>query len=411
MSPNELFLRRCRRWAVEEPRRALVELYLHLADQAPMEQGLDRVRCQREAEEALLALADGRRPAAVHPAALLRALDEHLALEVSGQDPWVQQIGCPGHSPGRFWITPRPEGWRSRFSQSQPGHREFWMRRHQVVPVEHRGIALRVQGVDPRLASALNESPLPFIAGGFCDSVLPAWNEASPYRCRDLAQAEIRRLAVEDLLEVAVEAGARVVVLPELTVDGTVRSSLREWLRENHARHSIALLVAGSFHEDGPEGGRGWNVAHIFDAWGDELFCHVKLRPMRAMPGGETADEDIDSGTEARLLRAPFGLVGVAICLDFCEEGDTPVTDLWRTAGPALMLVPSMAADAANNAHRREAERLARQHGTAVVVASQHPAKAAACGLFWVAGEHQGSADQPEEGRPTLTGRWYWRRD
>jgi hypothetical protein len=376
-----------------------------------MEQGLDRLRCEREAREALLALAEGRVPAVAHPAALLRAVDEHLAVEFSSFDPRVRQISCPDRQPGCYWLSPRPEGWSSRLSGTQPGHREFWMRRHQVLPVEHRGISLTVQSADPRLASALAHSPLPFMAAGFDDGVRPAWNAGSPYRCRELVDPPIRWSAVEALLAGAVESQAGVVVLPELTVDSEVRGRLRDWLRENQARHRIALLVAGSFHEDGPAESRGWNRSHVYDGYGDELLCHVKLRPMRAMPGGTTADEDIDSGTEARLLRAPFGLVGVAICLDFCEEGDTPVTDLWRAAGPALMLVPSMAADSTNRAHGREADRLGRQHGTAVLVASQHPEEPGGCGLFWTAAADQVDSGQPSVGRPTLAGRWRWKRD
>jgi predicted amidohydrolase len=165
-------------------------------------------------------------------------------------------------------------------------------------------------------------------------------------------------------------------------------------------------VVAGSFHEDDSGAAEGSgprrNVAHAFDGHGDEVLRQVKLRPMRAMPGDQVADEEIEGGSSVRLIHAWFGLLGIAICLDFCEIGDSPVTDLWRAIGPALMLVPSMGADPTNNAHREKARPLARQHGTAVVVASQHPLENAALGLSWDSGSgaHQDS--------PVLHGALRW---
>ena len=189
-------------------------------------------------------------------------------------------------------------------------------------------------------------------------------------------------------------------MLPELTVDAEVRSRICAWLREKRPRPAFDLVVAGSFHEENQADRH--NVAHVFDDFGDEVFRHVKLRPMRAMPHGEPADEEIDGSAEVSLIQAWFGLIGVAICLDFCESGDTPVTDLWRAAGPALMLVPSMGRGTTNHAHDLKARALARQHGTATVVASQHDTKKEAVGLFW---DSQGT---PTKGSPTLEGALTW---
>jgi predicted amidohydrolase len=143
-------------------------------------------------------------------------------------------------------------------------------------------------------------------------------------------------------------------------------------------------------------------VAYAFDNLGDEVLRHAKLRPMRAIPQGRVVDEDLEGGRTVRLLHAPFGLVGIAICLDFCEIGDTPVTDLWRAVGPALVLVPSMGEDSTHHAHRSKARPLALQHETVTVVASQHPEGTEASGLFW---DREG---REAEDRPVLFGVLEW---
>jgi predicted amidohydrolase len=205
-----------------------------------------------------------------------------------------------------------------------------------------------------------------------------------------------------------------VIVLPELTVDAMVRQELGRWLRESH--HPFALVVAGSFHEQGvgptEAAAPRHNVCHVLDRWGGELLAHVKLRPMRAGSDARPLDEDLTGGNKIELLLAPFGLIGVAICLDFCEIGDTPVTDLWRTAGPALMLVPSMGRESTNSAHRSKAHELALQHGTATLVASQHDTNPEGRGLCWYP-SHENETDRATleaEGIPVLHGHLTWTR-
>lgn len=120
------------------------------------------------------------------------------------------------------------------------------------------------------------------------------------------------------------------------------------------------------------------------------------------MPGNREAAEEIEGGVSVRLIHAWFGLLAVAICLDFCESGNAPVTDLWREVGPAVVLVPSMGASSTNHAHQEKARLLARQHGTAVLVASQHPKQSQALGLAWDGGK------VPSRDRPVLHGQLRW---
>ena len=387
---NELLLRRCRDLAGEDPARALVLLWRHLRQQGAIDQGFSRDRCIREAEQAGELLAMGKTPQAVHPVALLRAVDEHLAMGDLGQEPLVRQVELPAAPPsesGSFFVVPRPQGWASRLALSQPGHLEFWMRRHHVIPTVFRGISIEIQRLSWDLRKSLAAARMPFAAGGFLDGILPDWSERSPYHCRQLTNPDGRWRSVRKLVEVARKRGTTLVVLPELTIDPQVRAHLRDWLREQLPSSGFGLLVAGSFHEartgDGAVGGQGHNIARILDGYGDEVLQHKKLRPMRTTAGEAVLDEDIEAGSYVRLLDAPFGLVGTAICLDFCEIGDAPVAELWQALGPALMLVPSMGNDGTNHAHRERAKPLALQHGTATLVASQDPVVALARGMLW----------------------------
>lgn len=398
MASDDLFPRRVTRLARKDPARAIVQLWLHLGIQGNLEHGFERTACEFQAKQGLRALKNGENLPPMHPAAALRAVDSYLAFLDSGHETRSRRVDEKAPEADAFWLVPRRASWSSRIADSQAGHIEFWLRHYQVVPVSHRGIRISVTR-PPRSLGKPRDDML-FLAGGFIDGVLPQWNDASPYQCLVLTDANVRWQSVEGLLTKAAECGASLVVLPELTVDAEVRERICAWLREKRQRSAFDLVVAGSFHEESGDSRR--NVAYIFDDFGDQVFQHMKLRPMRAMPGGHTVDEKITGSAEVSLIQAWFGLIGVAICLDFCESGDTPVTDLWRAAGPTLMLVPSMGADTTNHAHGEKARALALQHGTATVVASQHPETREALGLFW------NSNGALTEARPILEGVLTW---
>ncbi len=230
--PDEVLLRTCRKLASDQPARALVLLWRYLRDHGNFEHGFSRDRCLREAERAQTDLEAGRPLPQAHPAALLRAVDGYLAQLDLGQEPRVRRIDVPG-APSResYFVVSRPRGWRSRLALGQPGHLEYWMRRHQVVPTNHRGISIEIHRPSHDLLDLLAAPQMPFVTGGFRDGVLPDWNEQSPFRCQRLRDPDTRWQSVLNLLAEARGRGAALVVLPELTIDPQVRARLRDWLR------------------------------------------------------------------------------------------------------------------------------------------------------------------------------------
>lgn len=390
MSAGAGFVINVLRSAADAPAEALVRLYLHLRNDRHFERDFQWERCETEAEHLLERLSIGPPFPITHPAAALRAIDRFMleARDPGQPNEQVRFVDVPAEEGGgRYWLVRRRPGWSSHLAAEQAGQREYWLRGHQVVPALHDGIGIAVKRPHERLWRRLEGAAIRFAAGGFLDGVQPNWTSTSPLSCRKLIDPESRWTSVQAVLEEARSHGATIVVLPELTVDPEVRQRLRRWLRENPS-HPFALVVAGSFHESRPgvEVGPGQGVARVFDAFGDEVLAHVKLRPMRTEKKGRRVAEDLEGSGQVDLVLAPFGLLGVAICLDFCESGDVAVANLWTRVGPALMLVPSMGGSSTNNAHGRRAEDLARVHATATVVASQHPEEKAALGLCWRVG-------------------------
>ncbi|MDY7095974.1 MAG: hypothetical protein SX243_23615 [Acidobacteriota bacterium] len=377
MQQNDSFSTRCLQLALDDPARALVVLWRHLRDHTKLQAGFDRWRCVNQRTRALKALQNSEVLKAVHPLAALGAVDELLATATDfGLDrrSRVIELSEPWGS-GRYYLVPRREGWTSTLAQSQPRQREFWLRRHQIFPDQHRTISVDLCRLPERLYRYFGESSLSIQASAFEDGILVNWQETSPYRFPSLQDPPGRQASVEAILHEADEAGVRILVLPELTIDPAARQAIHRWLRRRRGRTSLALVVAGSFHEnDLHRSDVQRNVAYVYDRFGDELTRHLKIQPMAiTSEAGVDFDEGIEGGSRARLFQAPFGLVGLGICLDFCEMGDLPVTDLWKVVGPALMLVPSMGGRSTLHAHQAKSKQLALQHGTVAVVAQQEP--------------------------------------
>jgi 5-aminopentanamidase len=138
----------------------------------------------------------------------------------------------------------------------------------------------------------------------------------------DVGELEANREAATAAVAQAARAGARLVVLPELSDSGYVfcdageaRSlassaasgmTLREW-RSLAARHDLA--IAGGFCELGPDG-KLYNSAAIVDASGPRAVyrkAHLWDAEKKIFTPGDAAPP---------VVELPFGRVGLMICYD-----------------------------------------------------------------------------------------------
>ena len=294
--------------------------------------------------------------------------------------------------PGRgVWLVERPGFCHPVFGR-QPNHLQHWAPRHWVLPADHQGIQICVDqrrddsALARDIATALSDGALRVHVGGFLDDVEPAWTTKTPhYAAEDLCDAERRWASLEAVLVRARDAKAQILVLPELTVTPPLRDRVAKWLARNN--DTLLLVLPGSFHVGPPDARR--NEAWILDRYGDEIVRQQKLRPMRT----DDVLEDVLGASIVRLVATPLGLLGIGICLDFCEE-EPPFNDIWHRLGLGLMLVPSMSNRATGNAHERRAAAIDRAHATITAAAIQPTDDDRADWRFGFVCGHQESEDQ-----------------
>jgi predicted amidohydrolase len=179
--------------------------------------------------------------------------------------------------------------------------------------------------------------------------------QRTPYRFASLDPAH-RKEAREALAKIVETCAAQEVDLlcfPELTLDNDFLKELGQLLAINNASEHPALVVAGSFHR---EGDKCWhNRSTILDGFGRTLFVQDKcgdfrIPPERAQGMGEAGRrllgiderggyEDIDVGTEIRIVETPLGRLVVPICRDYLDDG---IGELLVESGVNLCLVPAM---------------------------------------------------------------------
>ena len=149
---------------------------------------------------------------------------------------------------------------------------------------------------------------------------------------------EAKRALTLGLLEKAEEAGARIVVLPELCLDGESVDAVEQWYRER--RRSCSVLVCGSVHVDGKDGRR--NVCSTFLAGGGRVE-HWKYNPveMRLKADSSTVYRE---GIRATPRRITLHLSGdwsftTLICKDLLEPETVRVLTALQVR---MVLVPAL---------------------------------------------------------------------
>ncbi|MBF0143511.1 MAG: hypothetical protein HQL59_08640 [Magnetococcales bacterium] len=377
-------------------------------------------------------------PGGEPPLMLLSALDEALKRLQGAEDTaWKEPSSRHKVHEMAWHLFPRPIPLGRTKHLEQPSHLRNWLRNHLIVPgffppchplpgADRTGIEFRFVplGGNEGVTSALKElcsgqEPLRVWLGSFADGVDPCWPERGRHRCtaKDLRDPGRRRLEIVLTLEAARQAGAQVVILPELAVTPELRDeTIIPWLYENGEESGFLLVVAGSFHERGegqlPEAW-SFNRTTLLSGDGREILVHDKLIPFgrdtggrqwsapgeesgaeAATPvaggtgmdgkGGEVGvppecderrcecDELITSGRTVTLWMTPIGVISLAICRDFCE-GEGWVRSLWETVSPDWLLVPSMSFQGGIKAHLAQAKHLHNNCNTRTLLANQWP--------------------------------------
>lgn len=175
-------------------------------------------------------------------------------------------------------------------------------------------------------------------------------NEPSRFRLTGLNNPDTELNNLEKILFSATEAEAAVLLLPELRVTPTLLGAIQEYLSKG--KHSLALVVAGSWHQPVETG--FVNRATILGARGELLWTHDKLREYRAIAanvanapaffaalgiGPNGGFEGIQLGQTLQYCDTPIGRLCVAICVGFFHPDLQPILAETRSD---FFLVPAM---------------------------------------------------------------------
>lgn len=307
------------------------------------------------------------------PLELMGALDEHVAstqarynrAATAGRESLVRQEN------GRdCWLVPVVlQARRLASLNKQVGSLGTWVRRHVVLQTR-TAHGLRVvlhvsrSALDESLAGLwLQQSPsLKVWIGHFDDGADVTW-EKDRWRTRCVEPGDARQASLIASVQAAQDAGAHIMVLPEFTLDLDHRRALARLLR-SAAPGSLALVVAGSFHE--PVGETAFNTAPLYAANGRAVLTHRKLRVFGSPDQGA---EDVSLGDSIQVLATPVGCMTVLICKDFMDA-DATVESLLTEVPVDWVLVPSFGDEKTIRAHKERAKALAVvKTGTSTVVA------------------------------------------
>ncbi|WIW50097.1 hypothetical protein ML401_36930 (plasmid) [Bradyrhizobium sp. 62B] len=297
---------------------------------------------------------------------LIRAVDRVL-LERRSQWPispkeWrLEALGC--------WFIPRQGVSAGRPARRSQAYSKRGMLFHRILPTFIDDYPVEV--VDSRTLHSAAQDPTKWKMGACLFEAVKLKAEFATadgdkrftVRGMDAASAED---AVSVQLAGAFQENCIAIVWPELTVPPELRDRIIKLIRERDVADPLAppeIVIPGTWHE---AAGRGTvNRARIYDGYGGELLVYDKIAPYA---DDEWGIENIVAGERICVLATEGGLIGVAICLDFCDVCSTPFSDL----DVDVMLVPSMGNDRTMQGHQTTASQVEVKFGTRSFVV-QHP--------------------------------------
>ena len=176
---------------------------------------------------------------------------------------------------------------------------------------------------------------------------------SGPYVSANLSEAE-------RLIEIAVNQGAKLVVLPEYfaimglkdTDKVKVREQegqgqIQEFLSKTAKKHKI-WLIGGSVPLKGNSPNKVRNSCLVYDDKGKQVARYDKIHLFGLDLGNEHYHEEttIEPGNALKVVETPFGKIGLSICYDL------RFPELYRAMGEvSIIVVPSAFTDTTGKAH------------------------------------------------------------
>ncbi|AQR63997.1 hypothetical protein BXU06_02170 [Aquaspirillum sp. LM1] len=191
-----------------------------------------------------------------------------------------------------------------------------------------------------------------------------------PMRCGGSMDKAAMEGRLKSILSTAWDAGAHVLLLPELVVDDDLLQHCKDWLAtENLREPRLRLVVAGSRHCH--EGDNFANRCTVLGAAGDVLWeqdkrSHFVIDQQDALqalfPGSDMAKvfEPTSLGKTITVAETEIGRLLTPICLDYIEG------DLWTKLGADMYLVPAMSGNLSRFVD--QAKTMGGRHGAASFV-------------------------------------------
>ncbi|PDT64057.1 hypothetical protein CO683_40585 [Bradyrhizobium ottawaense] len=308
--------------------------------------------------------------AALRMGGLIREIDRVLA-ERRSQWPiapseWhLKQLGC--------WFIPRQGVSALRPARRLQAYSKRGLLFHRILPSLIQGYPVQV--VDTRTLHSAAPDASKWKMGACLFKALelkPEFTSQGGDKRFRIAGIEAPSAgdAISEQITQALKENCIAVVWPELTVSPELRESIVKLIRNRDVadeREAPEILIPGTWHETTDHG--IVNRARIYDGYGEERLIYDKIAPYADDSWGT---ENIAAGDRVCVLATEGALVGIAICLDFCDVCETPFTEL----DVDVMLVPSMGNDRTMQGHQTTAAQVEVRFGTRSFVV-QHPTQTA----------------------------------
>lgn len=282
------------------------------------------------------------------------------------------------HGDAEVYVVPLARtAWR-RAPRPEADMRPFWQRgltRLRILPVAVDGARVRLYPLPGEFGRT--RDPV-FGAAVFPGLTLDIAPDDGRFHVRGV-QAPDFEANILNACERSHRDGCLAAVFPELTIDdASLRAMKVALMRKPWGGPAVgsgrtpAFIVAGTWHQ--PCGDHFANVASVLDGNGFELFTYRKRFAFRH----EQVPENIVPGDELPILVTGYGLITIAICLDFCIRS---VALPFPHLDVDFVLVPSFGNAATMDGHLRTAYDLLDRCKTRSFVVQQVPMEEGGCAL------------------------------